>query len=619
MQEIIKTQNLHTLSYFLSNEKCFFHRYCDTGFKTKWTGFWCEELKFLEYFAFYSQGVWLSPETCKKIRYNGVIAEHTYEIGKEVKEKIFIPKNTRSLIILLRGVPECEMEMAVNIRKRIENVTQRKYKLSFLKNTLLVKNPLGSLGLKVQKGKIDFQKNEIYKTHYPGGKEQICFIPGKISLKGDPLKIEIFVKAPTKNSHIPEPPKPPTALNSDNKILKKTFYWCITGMELLRKKYNCIEGFYAGLPWFQHLWSRDSLWIVPSLLCSGYIKDAKTILSFFAKHLSNGRLPDFISCSESSGFSIDTSPLWIIGLERYVRESGDLKFLKNIKLKVIEVLEFLFSRTNSLGFLTHDIDSPETWMDTLKREENAVDVQGIYYGCLKASENLLDWIGEEDIRKKVIKTKKMLETNFENFYIQGYYADRIYKGKPIHLKTSNVLVPLLFGLPKHRERIMEIIENEFTWEKGVSTMGKHEIGFSPYGYHTGSVWSLTTAWACACEFLTDMPEHAWKYFKKLANDLETDSLGCIGECWDAVSSKLLGCGLQLWGSGFIPSLIDDYMLGIEIDSIQRKIRISPKLPKEIQWIKRERIVQGKPIKIIVKRNKNRVEIRCKSPFILIKD
>ncbi len=627
MQEIVKKQDLYRFSYFLSNEKCFFHRYCDTGFKTKWTGFWCKEYKFLEYFAFQSNGVWLSPETCKKVSYNGIKAEHFYKINNgQIKETVYIPEKFSSLIISLQGEKPMQLflELAVNIRKRAENVTQRRYTVSLLKDFVSIRNRLGSFGVKVLKGKMIFKRNERYKTHYPSGEEQKCFIPGEIFLTGNPAVIELAAEKPMKA--YPENPGKREAkyqpvlntLKTDNPLLKKGFDWSVTGIELLRKKYNSFEGFYAGLPWFQQMWSRDVFWVLPSLIDLGYLQDAKNVLQRFANLLFRGRMQGFLSKTETSeACSVDSPLLWIISLERYVRETGDIGFLMKLKPKLTEILGFVSKRTNS-GFLIHDLDEAETWMDTLRRGDAAIDVQSIYYGALKSSKNLLSVLKEET--EDIDKSMKKLKKSFEIFCLNEYCADRLFKGKPVEIKTANPLLSVFFKLCKQPEKIMETIESpEFTSEKGVRTRSNKEFGFSPSGYHTGSTWSITTAWASACEFIINRPEAGWFYLKKLIDDLERDSIGCIGECWDSFNSRLIGCGLQLWGSGFIPSLIDDYMLGIHIDSINKEIRISPKLPEEIEWIERTRMIGKNPVKLIFKKKDNKILVSGKIPFTLIKE
>jgi hypothetical protein len=62
--ELFIAKDLSKYSYILSGKKAFFHRFCDTGFKTKWTGFWHDGKKFIEYFAFKVNDVWLSPLNC---------------------------------------------------------------------------------------------------------------------------------------------------------------------------------------------------------------------------------------------------------------------------------------------------------------------------------------------------------------------------------------------------------------------------------------------------------------------------------------------------------------------------------------------------------------------------
>ena len=56
--EFLLGKELSEKNYILAGKKAFFHRYCDSGFKTKWTGFWVRDLKFIEYFAFKINDQW---------------------------------------------------------------------------------------------------------------------------------------------------------------------------------------------------------------------------------------------------------------------------------------------------------------------------------------------------------------------------------------------------------------------------------------------------------------------------------------------------------------------------------------------------------------------------------
>jgi glycogen debranching enzyme len=213
---------------------------------------------------------------------------------------------------------------------------------------------------------------------------------------------------------------------------------------------------------------------------------------------------------------------------------------------------------------------------------------------------------------KIEAASVFLRGNLEkDFFGNGFFADRFFWKQAIPTKTANALVPLLCGFNGHSREIMDVIESEpFTTETGVRTRAGGEEGFDPGGYHTGQAWSLTTAWACAAEFLSRRPSRGWRYLRLLLSDMDRDALGCIGECWNSSDLSLSGCPLQLWGSGFIPRLVDDFMLGIGINSLNRTISVSPRLPQSIRNIERARLTGLGPVRLRFKRSGKDVRVSC---------
>lgn len=631
--------NLKDNSYFLANNNCFFHRFADSGFRNKWTGFWSDEIKFLEYFSIKVNGEFLSPKNCKIFEYTGAKAVHEYFLkGNSVKESIFIPKTGNVFIVELvsrKDIP-IELELAVNIRRRNENKTSRKYQIKTTEKGFLVANSLGKFEFRLLEGRMDFRRNLVYKTHYPSGEEQSCMIPGSFTASGKRIVFAVSAGRTHATDYAKELREKEVLYSklikgkiaSDNETLMKGFSWSILGIELLRKKFGTASCFYAGLSWFQQFWGRDLFWITQSLLSLGYFKDVKNCLEIFAQKMDKGRIPNFISFKEKSSWnSIDSSLLWLISLESYVLSSGDIGFLREMKSNVVKVVNYLFSRdSDNDGFIEHDQETSETWMDTLRRGEKAVEVQALYFKSLCAIENLFSLLNRKKPSRKIqeipesLNVKIMMVGNsFEGaFYDNGFYADRIANGNRVNIRTANAVMPILCGLGKHSEEILNAIESKiFTTSKGVRTRAEGEHDYFPWDYHSGMVWSLTTAWVSAAEFVSRRTERGWKYLLMLIDDIERDSLGCVGECWDASDLSLRGCSLQLWGSGFIIKLVDEFMLGIRIDAGTKTIRVSPQLPLDINFIEREIFVGKGKIKLIFKKTAKGVSVSCNNKSIKI--
>ena len=621
--EFTRKLGLSGNSYFLSNNHCFFHRFADSGFKNKWTGFWHRETKFLEFLAVRVGGEWLSEGNCSSLSYNGLEAVHTFRLpGNTVTQRLFLPVTPHLVLQLSSRKPTgFEVELAVNIRRRHENRTTRQYSLRRGRDSLKAYNSLGSLGISCPG--MGFDEYQVYREHRPSGEPQNYFMPGTISLPG---REATLVLTPSFSPDRQPPAGNPERslgerkrmaasleglIKTDNSLLRRGFFWSSLSTEFCRKRRTGISSWYAGLPWFQHFWARDIFWVVPSLLALGKFEDVRGTLEFFAESSENGRIPNLVSETEGKHMnSIDPTPLWIISLESYLMNSGDLAFLRRMRPFLDASISFLFScDTDRDGYIEHDLSFPETWMDTLKRESRAIDIQALYYRALLSAQRLLSLLpargnlpGEISSRAGILK-----ESLERDFFQNGFFADRLFWKQAVPVRTAN----LLCGFGRHSRKILDAIESEpFTTERGVRSRAGGEPDFSPGGYHTGSVWSLTTAWACAAEFLSGRPSAGWRYLKTLLKDIDRDSLGCIGECWNSSNLSLSGSPLQLWGSGFIPRLVDEFMLGIDIDSPNRTVRVSPYLPPGTSRIERIRRTGLGTLRLSFRKSGGSVKVSC---------
>jgi hypothetical protein len=611
-------------SYFLANRNSFFHRFADSGFRTKWTGFWTQEKKWLEFFAFTVGGEWLSGSNMVGFRYDYSKAVHYYRTGRGlVKETVFVPEGSDVVIVAL----ECErrfrigLRLAANIRLLSENQTGRRYGVSRDRMMLEVRNSLGKMLVKCEGSRMSFEPQESYETHAPAGEPQSYFVPGRIALRG---KRVLFSFGPgdfdLKGYGRALAAKARRAgllvrglIRSDNRELADGFGSAILGIDLLRKD----SGFFAGLPWFQQCWGRDSLWSLPALVDLGYHQEARSTLDFFARNSDDMCVPNFVSGGMGKAFnSIDATLLWIIGLEHYVMNSGDLDFLKSMEMHMRDFLGFLHARESS-GFLQHDFDRNETWMDTQRRYSCAVEIQSLYCRSLLSASLLFGLLGDKEKKRELERKAGEFSSNFDRrFFRSGFYADSIRHNGPVMRRTANSLVPLIFGPGKRHREVLETIRSDvFMCEKGIRTLASDEPDFSPGGYHNGSAWSLTTAWAAAAEFRHGDPDRGWDLMLRMIKDMGVDAVGCVGECWNSETSRLMGCSLQLWGCAFLVRLIDEFLLGIRADVPCNSITVTPRLPGSVRKVERVRFFGDRKLCLTFERKGTRVLVRCSDPDV----
>jgi len=600
-------------SYFLSSPECFFHRYADTGFKNKWTGFWLGENKLLEFFAFKLGNEFLSEKNCTEFSYNYTKASHSHSVGRiKAVQYAWVPAGKPALVIGLSLNRETDVGLflAANFRHRSENFHSRKYSVKERKNGFFIRSGKGILFLSALEGELSLKGVQEHKTHFPAGEKQCFFSPGRISLRGKELSLMLSPFEGIKQPKFEEKEKlySPFAsmLKSDSGELQMLFARSAQSMELL----NAHDSYYAGLPWFSQYWGRDVFWSLPAVTELGFFERSKKSLLFFAKNSLEGQIPNFLG-PEKSHNSIDATPLFLISLAHFISYSADKKFLGKIMLRAMQSIAFLEERISGDSLARHDSESSETWMDTLRRNDSAIEVQALALKALESFSEMLSISGVEESHSLNERAKALKKAFPKAFQIEkGLYADRIVNGKKDCTKRINALVPIFLGQIKSTEQFNLFESGEFTSKKGVPSISMSDARFRPESYHEGSVWSLGNAWLSAAAFALGDAEKGFSLLKRHCADLRENALGCIGETWNPVTGNLSGCALQLWASAFTIRIVDEFILGIKPNAFKKEIVLTPRLPKEINSVKRKIRLGKKEFILEVERKGS--EIRAKS-------
>ncbi|MEM7825270.1 MAG: amylo-alpha-1,6-glucosidase [Candidatus Aenigmatarchaeota archaeon] len=639
-------------SYILAGKKMFFHRYCDTGFKTKWTGLWQGSKKFLDYFSFKVNGVWLCPENCKSFETGEIDSTHFFKLERiEAKEFLHVPENLNSFICLLtlqnkaekEENVKLELEVGVNIREMEENWHNRAYLTKLHDDTILVESEKGCLVFgSTPTGSFEISPN--YKDHYPSGEKQRCFIPGNYYLKFSlPPKSskEIFFIFSVGNSEIEtleEYEKTKSSLfllffekekkyqevlsmvkfDSGLEELDELFKWSVINLEKLAFNSKLGFGYFAGYPWFTQFWGRDSGWIIPAIVDLGKFEEAKEALKTLASFQSEeGKIPNTIYMNGRVDYnSADSTLLWIIALAHYVKNSGDMAFLKSLKKNLLKALEWIRIKEDKEGFISHG--EKETWMDTLERK-NAVEIQAMLIASLKSASELVKNFWEED--KELWQKAVKIEKNFEKVFWdekEEFYVDFI-KGRKV--RTINSIFPVFFGVSKNPKKVLKIIESdEFTSKYGIRTISKNDLEYNPAGYHNGSCWGWVVGLVACAEFKNKNYKKGLEYLRILYNNLNQNCVKSLGEAWNPenndvnlwkVSFYEPGACLQGWTSALVVRCVDEFLLGMKIDAKEKTIFLSPSLWPGAKLFRRKRIANDF-VDFTLKRVRNKIDVSYKS-------
>jgi glycogen debranching enzyme len=606
-----KKQDFKEKHYILTSEKAFLCRHADTGFKTKWCGFWGPPLKHVEYYAYRIKSgseQWLSWEDCASFSLNPWGAVHKFGLSEfDVTETTFIPMGRKSFISVLRirnNGPKKKvsivLETAVNMRRKDEDWHARTYQSEFseVRNWIMVKTETRPWFTAFGAGKaavplsISFYPKGDYKEHNPGSPQR-CYLPGdyEVSLDMEPAEeVEIpFIFSCSSRSMEEAISGFDSALNGWKGLLEEKMRLSGPGKQLVRTPDNEINkaflwnsmslrsliheskdgvGVLAGLPWFIEFWARDSFISLPALNHIGEFSVSRKILEMF---LEMG-IPSKIDTEGNmeKGFA-DTYPLLILALHHYAACTGDIEFLRKSKKDLLEATKGMQMAD---GLIVHDPE--KTWMDSYQRGKSALEVQSLWSAALRHYNPELAKHLEGKIRIVYWNPSK------------GYFLDS--KNPDSDEMTCNAIAPICLDHADGQKvsHVLDRLKEDFTTKWGVRTRSAKEKDYSPDSYHKGSVWGLTTgAAACAC-LKHNRVQQGLSYLKSMAAEMGENALGASAETIDADTGKLLvnGCSMQAWSSAMFITAVDEFLFGIKPELDSGAIVIHPRLPDEWDYMER---------------------------------
>lgn len=537
----------------ISNLHGFFMRHFDTGFKSKWSGFWVPPYKFMDYYSIKVNGVWLNHDTVRGVEYGDAMIFHHEAGSLKVEEKISMPDSLPGFRIDLeivntekeRKAVHTVVEPAVDIRGKSEDVVNEPYKVEKKDNRLTLARGKKKLAITSEEG-IEVTGGEYEKEHFPG-ERQVAFIPGQLAFRrelGGESKETFSVEFTTSDASFGS--IEPSDAQFQNPSLGQTFQESVRSMENMVYDQKGV-GLIAGHPWFQNYWSRDTHWTLLGLIDAGHFEVGHDILENFAERKG---FPNMVPLEDRQpGPTADAAPLFVIAADKLERHWKISEKIKKKQEKAMNLLE------HDNGIVQHHPEG--TWMDTLQRE-TAVDIQALWLEAAKITGH---------------KAEKELESGLREFEKNNTVLDTLDENSA---RTINPAVPLMFGQFKEEKAYgyLEELNAEYSSRFGARTRSVTDPGYDSSGYHTGSVWGLTTGWAAAANFRYGKDKHGENFLEKMTQFLNRNQLGGLPEVVNAENGELMGCGEQAWSAGMFAHVVDTYYLGIEVQESNVKIHPS---------------------------------------------
>jgi glycogen debranching enzyme len=353
-----------------------------------------------------------------------------------------------------------------------------------------------------------------------------------------------------------------------------------------------------GFAWF---FGRDSLWTSFALNAEGDYWTTHAALDFITKfQREDGKVPHEISQSASlvpwfkdypyAYVSADATPLFIIAMNDYAVQSGDIGFAREKWDNVWRAYQFMRSTYDAQGF-AQNAGVGHGWVEggPLLPVKNEYYQAGLAVEALQALSNLARLAGKDDVSKQVAaefdRAKPALDQAFWSPEIKSYAFALKPDNQPAEEASVLATVPMWFGLPEANhanQTITQLAAEDHQTDWGMRIISQHSKVYDGSGYHFGSVWPLFTGWASVGEYRY---HRAFPAYSNLRSNALLGADGALGHFTEVLSgdyyqSFSTSSPHQIWSAAMVVSPILRGMLGLQTDAEKHQITLAPHVPSD---------------------------------------
>jgi glycogen debranching enzyme len=403
---------------------------------------------------------------------------------------------------------------------------------------------------------------------------------------------------------------------SDSRF-NKALAWARISMDALIMNQTG-TGIYAGLPWFNNYWGRDTfISFSGGTLVTGQFDTAPEILRSFARFQDTdpasrtyGRVPNRVTTQEIIYNTTDGTPWFVRELYQYYLYSGDASLIRELFPVVRRSIEgALRNYADDRLFLTHA--DADTWMDAVgpdgpwsPRGNRAVDIQYLWYRQLTDGAAMAALCGDPERANQWNELAQTLRKNFNEDFIdkeRKIVYDRLLEdGTPdARVRPNQIFAFDMVDEDYVRKEMLRTLIGELTFPWGVASLSMYDEQFHPYhhyqpyyvpdaAYHNGIVWTWLIGPVIRAAVRYDLQDIVFGVTENMVHQiLERGGVGTFSELLDAFprqgeeEPRLSGTFTQAWNlAEFIRTAYQDY-LGVHVDAASSEIVLTPKMPQSL--------------------------------------
>jgi glycogen debranching enzyme len=400
------------------------------------------------------------------------------------------------------------------------------------------------------------------------------------------------------------------SLDLPDRAIQQAYDWArISTIQGLVNNPYLGEGLVAGYrtsgtgqrPGFAWFFGRDALWTSFALNAEGDYSTTRTALDFISKYQrDDGKVPHEISQSATlvpwfkdypyAYASADATPLFIIAMNDYAMQSGDVAFARDKWDNLWRAYQFLRSTYDSQG-LAQNAGVGHGWVEggPLLPVKNEYYQAGLGVEALRALSNLARLLGKDDVSKQLAadfdRSTTVLDQAFWSPEKKAYAFALNKDNQRVDELSVLTTVPLWFGLSEANradETITQLATADLQADWGMRIISQQSKIYDGSGYHFGAVWPLFTGWASVAEYRYHRALPAYSNLRANALLAVDGALGHFTEVLsgDYNQSFSTSSPHQIWSAAMVISPILRGMFGLHTDAEKHEIALVPHVPAD---------------------------------------
>ena len=400
-------------------------------------------------------------------------------------------------------------------------------------------------------------------------------------------------------------------------------------------------GFVAGFgpsrsqrrPQYDWFFAGDGLIAVDGALAVGDNAKARDELAFILRYQDVRTGMIWHELSQSAGFidwihkypymyvHVDVTFQFLVAVERYVTETGDLTFANQNWRAIDRAYRYCLSLIN-----------PETALPRIpagkegaNEQDRMSDDLGLSTSWVSASAGfarLAELTGHANEAREATaasqKASAVIPGRYwdakESFWVDGYTA----AGRPIlqrRSRPSEAITQRLFTQNEIATLLDDFASAGFQTDWGTRSVGAASKDFDPESYAQGSVWPVGTAALAKAFWSEHRPVIALGVWSTLVSLDTLDSLGHMDEVLDGSDYRpqMESVPEQTWSSaGFVDATIHG-LLGLQVNAITHRVVFAPHLPAAWDHLSVEHIdVNGAQVSFVLNRSGMKITLHIEN-------